>query len=231
MRALFTLALLIIVCQTASANIVINGTRIIYHGSSKETTVQLINTGTSPSLVQSWIDDGDINSTPETAKVPFLLTPPVIKVAGGGGQQLLIKKLPSSLPVDRESVFYLNVLDIPPMPENLVGKNTIQLAVKSRIKLFFRPPALSAGADKGIELMQITHTDRQFTLHNGSAYYLTIANIMDAQNNKLLKEAIMVAPFSTQNVPSSMPVNSTHKYSLLYVDDLGAYKTHRFVTQ
>lgn len=229
MRVLSTLALLFAVCHSASANIVINGTRVIYRSSSKETTVQLINTGTSPSLVQSWIDDGDVDSTPETAHVPFLLTPPVIKVAGGGGQQLLIKKLPSSLPADRESVFYLNVLDIPPVPENMVGKNTIQLAVKSRIKLFYRPQALVAGADKGIELMKVDHGARTFTLHNASAYYITIANIMDAQDNKLLKDSVMVAPFSSLDVPSLMPVNSGHKYSLLYVDDLGAYKTHRFI--
>lgn len=231
MRVLSTLALLFIVCHSASANIVINGTRIIYHSSSKETSVQLINTGTSPSLVQSWIDDGDVDSTPETARVPFLLTPPVIKVAGGGGQQLLIKKLPSSLPTDRESVFYLNVLDIPPVPENMIGKNTIQLAVKSRIKLFFRPQALTAGADKAIELIKIDNSGNTFTLHNASAYYITIANIMDAQDNKLLKSSVMVAPFSTQNVVSQMSINSAHKYSLLYVDDLGAYKTHRFISQ
>ena len=229
MRVLTTLALLFAVCHVASANIVINGTRVIYRSSSKETTVQLINTGTSPSLVQSWIDDGDIDSTPETAHVPFLLTPPVIKVAGGGGQQLLIKKLPSSLPGDRESVFYLNVLDIPPVPENMVGKNTIQLAVKSRIKIFYRPQTLAAGADKGIELMRVEHSARTFTLHNASPYFITIANIMNARDNKLLKDPVMVAPFSTLSAPSLMPINSGDKYKLLYVDDLGAYKTHRLI--
>lgn len=63
----------------------------------------------------------------------------MIKVNEHNGQQLRIKKLPSSLPADRESVFFLNVLDIPPRPENLQNQNTVQLAIKSRIKLFTGP--------------------------------------------------------------------------------------------
>ncbi|MGL4675162.1 MAG: fimbria/pilus periplasmic chaperone, partial [Wohlfahrtiimonas sp.] len=109
MRILILLSLIFSV-NSAFANIVVNGTRVIYPASNKETIVQLINNGNDPALVQSWIDDGDINSTPETANVPFLLSPPVIKVSGNAGQQLRIKKLPSSLPTDRESIFYLNVL-------------------------------------------------------------------------------------------------------------------------
>lgn len=34
---------------------------------------------------------------------------------------------------------FLNVLDIPPRPENLQNQNTVQLAIKSRIKLFIGP--------------------------------------------------------------------------------------------
>jgi chaperone protein EcpD len=49
------------------------------------------------------------------------------------------------VPQDRESVFWLNVLEIPPKP---VGKaNHIQLTVRSRLKLFYRPAGL-AGSPK-----------------------------------------------------------------------------------
>lgn len=113
MRKIIMLASLLLSAGNAWANIVINGTRVLYPENNKEVIVQLINTGDAPALVQSWIDDGDINSTPETANVPFLLSPPVVKVSEHNGQQLRIKKLPANLPGDRESVFFLNVLDIP----------------------------------------------------------------------------------------------------------------------
>ncbi|MGK7551960.1 fimbria/pilus periplasmic chaperone, partial [Salmonella enterica] len=66
------------------------------------------------SLVQSWIDDGDTSLPPEKIKVTFLLTPPVAKVAGDTGQQIKIKKKPNMQPNNKESLLYLNVLDIPP---------------------------------------------------------------------------------------------------------------------
>ncbi len=45
--------------NTAVANIIVNGTRIIYAANNKENIVQLVNNGTDPALVQSWIDNGN----------------------------------------------------------------------------------------------------------------------------------------------------------------------------
>lgn len=91
MRKAILLAGLLLSTGHSWANIVINGTRVLYPENNKEVIVQLMNTGDAPALVQSPIDDGDINSTPETANVPFLLSPPVIKVNEHNGQQLRIK--------------------------------------------------------------------------------------------------------------------------------------------
>lgn len=210
--------------NTAVANIVVNGTRVIYPASNKETIVQLVNSGSDPALVQSWIDDGDIDSTPETANVPFLLSPPVVKVSGNAGQQLRIKKLPSSLPTDRESIFYLNILDIPPTPENLQGQNTMQLAIKTRIKLFYRPTGLQGGAEEGMSSVNASIEGKSFRLNNESPFYITIANISDEKGNKVLSESLMIAPFNHAYAPAKSPIQSGKQYSLLYVDDLGAYK-------
>lgn len=81
MRKIIMLASLLLSAGNAWANIVINGTRVLYPENNKEVIVQLINTGDAPALVQSSIDDGDINSTPETANVPFVIA------TGGEGQR------------------------------------------------------------------------------------------------------------------------------------------------
>ncbi len=65
------IAALLLGAVGAQANVVVNGTRVIYPANNKDVIVQLLNNGADPSLVQAWIDDGDINSTPETANVPF----------------------------------------------------------------------------------------------------------------------------------------------------------------
>lgn len=48
------------------AGLVINGTRVIYPGDEKEITVQVSNKGQRPVLVQSWLDTGDSEATPDT---------------------------------------------------------------------------------------------------------------------------------------------------------------------
>lgn len=112
--------MMLILSGNATANIVINGTRLIYHEENDSITVQLNNNSQTSSLAQSWTDDGDINATPENSSSPFYVYPPIVKIDGMQGQQLKIKKNNEKLPDDRESVFYLSVLDIPatpPMPK------------------------------------------------------------------------------------------------------------------
>ena len=53
--------------------------------------------------------------------MPFLL-PPVARITGNSGQQLRIKKLANKLPANKESLFYLNVLDIPPNTPEVRGE-------------------------------------------------------------------------------------------------------------
>lgn len=89
----------------AHAGIVIYGTRIIYPAEKNEVLVQLMNQGERSSLVQSWIDDGDTTLPPEKINVPFLLTPPVAKVAANSGQQLKIKKCPICCPITKKACF------------------------------------------------------------------------------------------------------------------------------
>ena len=45
----------------------------------------------------------------------------------------------SRLPADRESLFYYNMREIPPKAEQ---KNVMQIAMQSRLKLFWRPKAI-----------------------------------------------------------------------------------------
>lgn len=51
----------------------------------------------------------------------------------------------SALPKDRESVFWFNVLEVPPKPDaaKAANQSLLQLAFRTRIKLFYRPEGLS----------------------------------------------------------------------------------------
>ncbi|EKZ6372265.1 molecular chaperone [Klebsiella aerogenes] len=217
--------------NTTSANTIINGTRVIYPEKNKEIIVQLVNNGDEPSLIQAWIDNGDINSTPETAHVPFLLTPPVVKVSGHNGQQLRIQKLPAPLPGDEESVFYLNVLDIPPKPENMLNENTIQLAIKSRIKLFYRPESMKGTLDDAVSKIVNNTNGNNLTLINNSPFHITVSNIATNKKEFLMNDAIMINPYSQTNIRTKRNISKGETFYLKYVDDLGSYKSKSFVAR
>ena len=128
----------------------ISGTRIIFPGNEKEISVRTNNKGKIPALVQVWIDDGKANADVNTVKTPFLITPPVYRVEPGKGQSLRLIYNGMTLPQDRESLFWFNLLEIPPAPPGQ-SKNVLELAFRTRIKIFYRPQGLK---DNSVELFK-----------------------------------------------------------------------------
>ncbi|HFZ8994133.1 TPA: fimbrial assembly chaperone [Citrobacter freundii] len=202
----------------AWSGVYIYGTRVIFPAQKKDIIVQLMNDGKRSSLVQAWIDDGNTNLPPEKIDVPFILTPPVIRVAANSGQQLKIKQLTNRLPQDRESLFYLNVLDIPPNSSESKDKNTIKFALQNRIKLFYRPQGVTKVDKKSFARLQLTQIRNELNIKNNSANWITIPEIK--LNNKLNKETLLLAPWTTQTVTTSAVVNG---YTVTLIDDFGNY--------
>ncbi|MNK19282.1 Chaperone protein EcpD precursor [compost metagenome] len=128
----------------AVASIVITGTRVIYPENQREVSVSLTNNGQSPALVQAWLDRGDPNASPETIDVPFMITPTMFRLDASRGQviRLIYSKEPQ--PADKETLYWLNVLEIPPRAAgDQPSANKLQLAIRTRIKVMFRPVGLA----------------------------------------------------------------------------------------
>jgi chaperone protein EcpD len=133
----------------AQASVTIGGTRVIYPLDQREVTVKLENDSKNPSLVQVWMDDGNADSKPGEAKVPFVITPPIFRMDPRKSQMLrVIFSGDTAVPQDRESVYWLNVLDIPPKAEQKADANSLQFAFRTRIKVFVRPPKLPGSPDE-----------------------------------------------------------------------------------
>ncbi|WP_176048615.1 fimbria/pilus periplasmic chaperone [Burkholderia sp. BCC1644] len=152
-------AALLALCATlwatcSPASVVITGTRVIFPGDSREVTVRLANDGNAPALVQAWIDTGNEKEAPEQIAVPFVLTPSMFRLDPGKGQSLRLIKTEESLPADRESLFWLNVLEVPPKATGDEASNKIQLAFRSRIKVMYRPSGLPGHAATAAEQLK-----------------------------------------------------------------------------
>jgi P pilus assembly chaperone PapD len=221
----------------ASASVVVGGTRVVFPAANGEVTVRLNNVGSAPALVEAWIDSGDPASTPETAKVPFLITPPLARMNAGRGQSLRIVYTGQPLPTDRESLFWLNVLEIPPKPVAKPGEeqNTLQFAVRSRLKLFFRPADLPGDAlDAAKQITWSVAADGAgyaLTAHNPTPYYITFSQLsLNVGQVPDLVAGGMVAPMSSlrlalKKLRHAPVAGSTIDYTT--INDFGAAKTYR----
>ncbi|ALP58412.1 fimbria/pilus periplasmic chaperone [Pseudomonas aeruginosa] len=76
----------------------------------------------------------------ERDDAPFITIKPLTLISPNGQQMLRVLHAGQSLPEDRESLFWLNILDIPRNPRQA---DTRKFAIRQRLKLFYRPARLS----------------------------------------------------------------------------------------
>lgn len=213
----------LLLCPPANAGIVINGTRVIYPAQSREVTVQVNNVGDAPSLVQAWIDSGNADQTPEDSDAPFVLTPPISRVEPGSSQALRVIYSGHELPADRETVFWLNVLDVPPAPEGVASgdQNYLQVAFRSRLKLFFRPQGLKGQANDAAQALAWTRSREHLRVENPTPYHVTLAEVLALVGGKetvVESQGRMIAP--GQSLEFIVPV-ATDQVRFRTINDYG----------
>ncbi|EKT7568235.1 fimbrial chaperone [Salmonella enterica] len=213
----------------ASADIVISGTRIVYPQSSKDVIVNLDNRGSKPLLVQTWLDDGRDGTNPQELKLPFVITPPVSRIDPQKGQSVRITYMGSALPQDRESMFWFNVLEIPPKAKAKEGEslNQLQLAFRTRIKLFFRPDGLKGTPGNAAKQVKWSQKKEGNTLslvaQNDAPYNVSISSATFTASGKTYQvESKSIQPFSNISMPVKGLTNTTSGTVLYYtINDNG----------
>ncbi|MFM0039807.1 fimbria/pilus periplasmic chaperone [Paraburkholderia strydomiana] len=219
----------------AQAGVVISGTRVIYQASEREVTVKLGNEGDAPALVQVWLDTGNPNALPDESKVPFTLSPPLFRLDPKKGQSLRLIYTQEPLPQDKESLFWLNVLEVPPRADAATGSNdpnSLQLAFRSRIKLFFRPAGLPGNADDAAAQVRWKFVRKEnggyaLEASNPTPYHVTFSRIVvaDGATNWTSDKGGMVDPgasadFDIGNLAPHATVPAQVDYT--FINDYGA---------
>lgn len=180
----------------ANAGIALGGTRLIYDASEKSAAIDVLNTEQQIYLIQAWVEGAD--KTP----VPFVLTPPLFKINKKSQRSLrIIKTNAQQLPTDKESLYWLNVKAIPFSEDQ---SSSVQVAVKTRIKLIYRPAGIKQPKPSDIKLVWSVQK-AGLMVSNSSPYYITFYSVQF--NNKALKTLKVIEPRSSQLIesPDIMP--------------------------
>ena len=196
------LYLIFMVATISHAGVIVGGTRIIYDANKKEVSLSVKNPDNSPYLIQSWIDN---SSEKDSKKPPFIITPPLFRLNMGQENLLRIIYIDDSLPTDRESVFWLNIKSIAATDKKLI--NRLQISVRTRIKLFFRPAKLDGNPQEAYKRLTFVHSNGLLTITNPTPYFVSFYSLHVGKYE--INNPGMIAPKSTTSLPLSSSESGT----------------------
>ncbi|EDS7167652.1 fimbrial chaperone [Salmonella enterica] len=205
-------------CSTFShAAFTLNSTRYIYNEGQQSVSVNIHNESDHKYGGQVWIDNIDKNAE----EVFFTPSPMVFKLNPKQKQIVRIVNINDNLPTDRESIFWLNVQEIPPAPKG--DGSSLSLAINSRVKLIYRPLSLKNGRNDAEQNIKLNNIGEHSCLENSTPYYFAISDVKI--NNKVIdlnhdykNKLGLFAPFSNICLGN---LNTNGKITITAFNDYG----------
>lgn len=218
-----TSGLIALLCaQQAYAAIALDRTRVIFNGGDQSLSLSISNENKQlPYLAQGWVEDA--NGKKITS--PLTVLPPVQRLEPGAKSQVKVQGLPAAnlLSQDRETLFYFNLREIPPKSDK---PNTLQLALQTRVKLFYRPQAIAIANPESAapwqEKLTLTKQGDRYQVNNPTPYYVTLVNASNKKGGASAPgfEPLMVGPKSS--APLKVSASALGNAPVLtYVNDYG----------
>lgn len=202
---------------SAYAAIALDRTRAIFPGTEKTISLNIQNeSNKQPYLAQAWLEDMQGNKI----ESPFSITPPLQRVEPGAKSVVRINAITSAisnLPQDRESVFYFNLREIPPKSTRA---NVLQVALHSKIKLFYRPASIIPAKFGRLDDKLVLHkVNGGYEVENPTPYFMTVVGITGSKNGSIPKDAkpVMISPMS-KSIVRSAAFTSPH---VMTINDFG----------
>ncbi len=214
---------LLFITHNSIAAVSLDRTRAIIEGDSTPVVINIENqSDTLPYLAQAWIDDKDGN---KLTTAPLIATPLVQRLEPNVKSMIRISTTDvSKLPKDRESVYYFNLREIPPKSDK---PNVMQVALQSRIKLFYRPASILDKAKTNWALdLELNPVNGGYVVKNNSPFYLTVIGLAGDKNKSEngAFDSVMIDPFGSYQVKTA----HFQKPYLTYINDYGGRPTVSF---
>ncbi|HCP8550609.1 TPA: fimbrial chaperone [Escherichia coli] len=210
-------------CGQSMAAFVLNGTRFIYEEGKKNLSFEVTNNADKTYGGQVWIDNASLGNG-----IYMVPQPPFFKVGAKQKQVIRVMNTDSNLPKDRESLFWLNVQEVPPKPEVKDGEGSVlAIAMNTRVKLIYRPASLKDGRKDAEQQLKLEQRGNETWLKNPTPYYMAIVNVKrDGKDiplsDRVMKSVAQLKPFSDV----SLGKNVSGKISVDAVNDWGGVQSY-----
>jgi len=131
-----------------------------------------------------------------------VLFPPILRLDSQQRSVLQLRYTGEQLAQDRESVFWLNLLEVPPRPQ--ARTHLLQLAYRMRMKVLFRPhglPGHPGQAAKQLSWAIESLPQQVLKISNRSAYYVSMLHMTLGSGIRSVNlEGVTVEPYGTTRI-------------------------------
>jgi P pilus assembly chaperone PapD len=109
-----------------------------------------------------------------------MVTPPLFRLEAK--QKNTLRIFPNAhianAPKDRESVYYFNVMSIPPTSDTDTGRNKIQLAVRHKMRLIYRPLSLhNLSIDQEAKKIEWRKINNKIIVKNTTPFFIYFKSV------------------------------------------------------
>lgn len=192
------LTLLMMAIAQAQAAVSLAGTRLVFPGAFSEVAIEVSNRDEREVLLQAWLgtpgNDDDPASAQPRLELPFVVTPALAHLPAEGRQVLRLLYHGVGMPAERESLLHLYVLEV---PERSAAGPQLNIAVRQRINVFYRPVGLpgdpaDAATALSWSLNRAAPGQRHLRVTNPTAFHVALQAL--SLDGRVLNEHLLLAP-------------------------------------
>ncbi|MBO0394307.1 fimbria/pilus periplasmic chaperone [Stenotrophomonas maltophilia] len=226
--------LLLSIPGLALADLRVGATRVVHDGgSTAPSNLRIHNIGKTVSLIQVWLDEGQRDAALENLRTPYVATPALFRLEAGKNRDIQVRPVDASkLPADRESLLWLNILDVPARTKG-DDAAPLEFAMRWRLKIFHRPTGLQGNAASApYKLHWSMHVDGEghpaLRADNPSPYFVSLSKVvLGGREVPLEADRAQVPPLGKLHlrVDPSHPAEGPLGLQLTWLDDNGIEHT------
>jgi len=244
---------------TARAAVQLERTRVLVTQKDGSATFKASNTAKQPVLLQVWVEEGgaakgniagvQLAAARPGEQVPFIVDPPVLRLNPGEARalQIWLSQKNNKLPEDRESQFWLNVLEVPAVELTEDGQaaqqpgNRLDISIVTRVKVFWRPEKLmrpnykwTEKDDLWLALEKDEGNQHWLVIHNPSPFHLSVDKLTVYEGDRKAEkenkteipapvDSLMLLPFGKQKIKlAQAPAKPETVHAVIvYIGDWG----------
>ncbi len=224
-KAVLALLVLAGVISAPFAAVNVDRTRLVFSANDIAQSLMLANDSVKPMLLQVWTDAGETVSSPDSSRTPLVVLPPVFKMQPEELRTLRVMlSSRRSLPQDRESLFWLNIYQIPPeLSTTKSVTRKLVLPLRLRLKVFIRPTGLKAPTANDEQKLRFSIASEGITISNPTPWYMSL--IVTATKGIRIGN-IMLAPYERRDVLLSQTPGLGTTLSYAVINDSGNWRTY-----